>query len=205
MKHDTHMTCSNFKTISNTSARHEYAHFNHHYSPWFTFWAVFPIKPMLLNYCRREVFLTHLFSRKTGDSYFWSPFILITVFWGLSAALWQCQSHQVTLAFGAKSDKCCAFRFTRFVYWVLEIGDDGDTQQCADRAGRHLGSSALHFRLQWVHQRGECSETCVKKEKFRFIDSPLILGYKHKYMQIHTQTHTLTRAQLPFRLLHLRK
>ena len=33
MKHDTHMTCSNFKTISNTSAHHEYAHFNHHYSP----------------------------------------------------------------------------------------------------------------------------------------------------------------------------
>lgn len=69
-------------------------------------------KPMLLNYCRREIFPTHLFSRKTRDSYFWSSFISITVFRRLSAALWQCQSHQVTLAFGAQSEKRCAFRFT---------------------------------------------------------------------------------------------
>lgn len=134
-------------------------------------------KPMLLNYCRREIFPTHLFSRKTRDSYFWSSFISITVFRRLSAALWQCQSHQVTLAFGAQSEKRCAFRFTWFVYRVLEIGDGGDTQQCSDRAGRHLRSSALHFRLQWVHQR------------VRFFDSPLILGYKHKYMQIQTHWH----------------
>lgn len=181
MKHDTYMTCSIFKTISNTSPRHKYAHFNHHYSPWTTFWAVFPTKPMLLNYCRIEIFLTHLFSRKTGDSYFWSSFISVTVFRGIV-----CGSMTMPISPG---DSCfwrqvCAFRFTWFVYRVLEIGDGGDTHNSVPTEPSGELCPSLQATVSPSARRG--SET---GGGLRFIDSPLILGYKHKYMQIQTHWH----------------
>lgn len=116
-------------------------------------WRGFPIS--LVNYCSRKIFLNHLLAEKQEIAISGahpSPLLYL----GLTTALRPSQSYQVVSFFWRQVRKYCSFHFTWFRYWVLEIGDGGDTQTVFWQSlCSRLGSTDLHFRLQWVHQRGK--------------------------------------------------
>lgn len=164
---------------------------------------------MLLNYCCRKIFLTRFLAEKKNRKQLFIELISLhyCIMWIDRSCITEPIS-QGCLYLLAPNQKILLFLL--HLIWILSIGNRWWRRHTPAylQSFHHLGSTALHFRLQWVHQQGK-TDKCLKegkqKKQFFIRRSPWILRYKHKQTQILKRTHTHWHMHISISVVAFRK